>query len=78
MDRNIPYDSRLVREQLRAALKSGNIEETRKLRNELYMNNDEYQIDLFFSSDEKAELNKIAWIGRKRADFGQPFLFYMS
>ena len=60
MDRNIPYDSRLVREQLRAALKSGNIEETRKLRNELYMNNDEYQIDLFFSSDEKAELNKIA------------------
>ena len=60
MDRNIPYDSRLVREQLCAALKSGNIEETRKLRNELYMNNDEYQIDLFFSSDEKAELNKIA------------------
>lgn len=45
MDRNIPYDSRQIFSQLRAALKMGNIAESKALSDELISFNDNYFFD---------------------------------
>lgn len=58
MDR-IQYDPRTTRERLKTALKSGTAKEIKEFRDELIYFNDEYQIDLFFTASEKAEIRKV-------------------